>query len=504
MRRGAPGLLPAQLSSFVGREAQLLELRRLLRGARLLTLTGPGGVGKTRLAWRLAELAQNRYTDGVYPVDLSAVRDPALVAAAVALALGIYEQLGRDTAEMLADALAERVALLLLDNCEQVLAAAAGLALPPDLPDAPPGPRALALLVGSEAVQLFIERAKAVHPAFARSPAAAPVVARICRALDGLPLAIELAAARVRVLGVEQIAARLNDRFRLLAGSGRSLPERQQTLCAAIDWSHALLSPAEQTLLRRLSVFAGGCLLETAEHVCARAELPAGAMLETLSGLVDNSLVSVDERDGEARCRMLESVRLYALEKARAAGEEPALRERHAAWCFDLATSWWQASPERPVRQLIAGFEAEHAELRAALDWAVDEGEGRQTAFLKAVNDLATFWQACGRTARHSGALGRPSPAWTAPPSAAARRTACGARRRTTATSSRFLKACAWPWARKRSPPYGRRAAPAPWRARCATPARMRPSWQRASGPRPSRPIGARPCGGAGPADRPN
>lgn len=419
--------LPGRLTSFVGREAQLIEVRRLLGETRLLTLTGMAGVGKTRFAARLAELAQRRYADGAWWVDLVAADDPA---AATAAALGIYEQPDRPATATLADAMAARSLLLVLDNCEHVRVAAADLAatllagcpgvailatsrealgaacevrwaVPPlELPPVPEAGHsrqpALAAIAGAEAVRLFVARARAVQPDFALTAATAPVVARICRALDGLPLAIELAAARVRLLTVEQIADRLDDRFRLLAGSGGALPERHRTLRAALDGSHALLTPPEQTLLRRLAVFAGRFDLEAVERICAGANLPADAVLDLLGALVDKSLVSVAAQDSRAWYRLLDTVHLYALEKLQAAGEAEPLRERHAAYFLGRAALWPRVSPGHTVRALMDRWEAEGDELRAALAWSDNAGAGQAAAFLAVVDDLATFWQARG------------------------------------------------------------------------------------------------------------
>jgi predicted ATPase/DNA-binding CsgD family transcriptional regulator len=331
------------LNSFVGREHQLEELRKLVFAGRMVTLAGPGGIGKTRLALRALATLADEFPDGVCYVELAEVSSPDLVVSRVASAVGVAEEEGRPLLDTLADALRSRSLVLALDNCEHLLEACARLirrllAAAADLrllatsrePLRVAGetvwqvpPLAVASADGSpaEAVRLFADRAAAAVPGFTLTPAVADATAAICRSLDGIPLAIELAAARVRALSVEQIRMRVADRFALLTTGDRAAAPRQQTLRAAIDWSHDLLSEREQALLRRLSVFAGWSL-EMAEQVCADELVPPAAMLDTVAALVDKSLV-VREAEvlGQARFRLLETIREYAAEKLTVSGE---------------------------------------------------------------------------------------------------------------------------------------------------------------------------------------
>ena len=338
--------LPLPLTSFVGRAHEVGEVRALLGRTRLLTLTGPGGVGKTRLAVEAAAGLVDEYPDGLWFVDLAPLAEPALVARAVADAGRVAVHTGLPVDATLAKAIGERRILLVLDNCEHLVESCARLAdvllrtcselrtlatsreilgttgevtWPVPALTLPPadGVRALASLAASEAVRLFAERAAAARPDFELTEANAAAVARICRRLDGVPLALELAAARLRVLSPEQIAARLDDRFRLLTGGNRTALPRHQTLAAAVTWSYDLLRDDERLLFRRLSVFAGGWTLEAAEAVCGG---PAGGgskpvpepVLDTLARLVDRSLVLADEAGGGVRYRFLETIRQYA------------------------------------------------------------------------------------------------------------------------------------------------------------------------------------------------
>jgi predicted ATPase/class 3 adenylate cyclase len=402
-----PHNLPLQLTSFVGRERELAEVAGLLAGGRLLTLTGAGGSGKTRLALQAAADAIERYPDGVWFVDLAPLAAGALVPDAALAAVGApgrEDGPGAPEARLVAHLRPWR-ALLLLDNCEHLLDATARLAdavlrgcpgvrvlatsrellglagetawrVPslglPD-PDAAPG---AAALEASGAGRLFAERARAAQPAFALTDANAPAVAEVCVRLDGIPLALELAAARVRVLTPEQLAARLGDRFRLLTGGGRTALRRQQTLRATVDWSHDLLAEPERALFRRVAVFPGGATggfpLEAAEAVGAGAPVAAAEVLDLLTGLVDKSLVLAEARGAEERYRLLETLRQYAEERLLQAGEAAAVRDRHAAWCRDLgravAAGW--AVGEHPMatpagRRLLD----ERENVRAALAW---------------------------------------------------------------------------------------------------------------------------------------
>jgi non-specific serine/threonine protein kinase len=417
--------LPAPLSSFVGREGDVAAVREALAGARLLTLTGPGGIGKTRLAIE-AVAGLGGYPDGVWLVELAALADPALVPRTVAAVLGLLEDSDHAPLEVLAGFLRPRTLLLVLDNCEHLLDACAGLTtallrgspgltvlatsreplrvdgettwrvppLPaPDPPDPSRAPEDADVLVARVtrygAVRLFVARARAARPGFAVTPRNAPAVAELCRRLDGLPLALELAAARVPALSVEQIAARLGERFALLVGGVRTAPPRHQTLRAAMAWSHDLLRPPEQALFRRLSVFAGGWTLEAAEAIAGEA------VLEPLARLVDRSLVQAEERDGAVRYRFLDTVRQYAGEQLRAASEEAAYRRRHYDWCLALAEAAaphvWRAGQAA----WCARLEGELDNLRVALAWCRDAAD-RAELGLRLAGTVGHFWDLMG------------------------------------------------------------------------------------------------------------
>jgi predicted ATPase/transcriptional regulator with XRE-family HTH domain len=416
--------LPAPLTSFIGRERAVADLRTRLGGVRLLTLTGAGGCGKTRLALEVATGLLDRCPDGVWLVELAGLADPALVPQAVAAAVGVRELPGRDLAGALLAALPGQRLLLVLDNCEHLLEACArlvdallrscpalrvlatsrealgvagevawrvpSLAIPDPAVGTPP-----AALGQYEAVRLFVERAGAARPAFALTERNAPAVARICARLDGLPLALELAAARVTALSAEQLAARLDDRFHLLTGGGRAALPRQRTLRATIAWSHDLLSPPERALFARLAAFAGGWALEAAEAVGAGADLPPAEVLDALCRLVDQSLVAAeDSGDGAVRYRLPETIREYARERLEASGEAEAARGRHAAYYADLAeTATAQVTRPRPGEWLDR-LEAEHDNLRAALAYLVERGEVEPALRLGA--SLFAFWYARG------------------------------------------------------------------------------------------------------------
>lgn len=400
-----PNNLPVQVTSFVGRRWELGELgRRLQGGARLVTLTGPGGNGKTRLAVQLAADLLERFPDGLYMVDLSALTDGAQVAGAVATVLRIREEPGRTPAEGVAAALATRRLLLVLDNCEHLIAAAAELANTlllgcPHLqliatsrePLAIPGetvwpvPPLTVPAIGDEvtassatafeAVRLFIERARAVSPAFTVTDENAASLATLCSRLDGVPLAIELAAARTRLLSVEQIADRLDDRLRLLSAGGRGGLARHQTLRAAIDWSYDLLTEPERALWRRLSVFADRFTLEAAEEVCTGGIIERLDLLELLAQLVDKSIVVAEEVQEEKRYRLLESIRQYGRERLVEAGEETALLTAHRAWCIEFVreagSGWGGPEQQRTVAQLTFAQE----NLRQAVQWSLNRDE---------------------------------------------------------------------------------------------------------------------------------
>jgi predicted ATPase/DNA-binding SARP family transcriptional activator len=422
--------LRAQITSFVGRADDLARITGMLDGARLVTLTGPGGAGKTRLAGEAAARLLDRMPGGVWMVELGSVADPTDLAQVVLASLGARE-LGLlpprgvtalPPLERLVEAIGGKRLLLVMDNCEHLVGAVAALvdqllgrcpalrvlatsreplglageALHPVGPlampdhDVPP-----AEAVAYPAVRLFAERAAAARPGFAVDRSTVAPVLRICRALDGMPLAIELAAARVRALSPEQIAARLDDRFRLLAGGGPPVLPRHRTLRAVIDWSWELLGDPERVLLRRLSVFAGGATLEAAERVCAAPGLDgpaAGEVLYLLAALVDKSLVVAGDTEGtgEPRYRLLETVRAYGAERRRQAGEDRALRRAHAAYFLELAE---RAEPElRRADQLrwLARLAAERDNLHAALRATADAGDAAE--MLRLVGALGWWW----------------------------------------------------------------------------------------------------------------
>jgi non-specific serine/threonine protein kinase len=404
-----PNNLPLELSSFVGRERELAEVERSLENTRLLTLTGSGGCGKTRLALAVAAELVGGLEDGVWLVELAPLADPSLVPQAVASTLGVREQPGRLLTETLSDYLRSKKMLLVLDNCEHLIEACATLVeallrscpelcvlatsrealgitgevawpVPSlSLPDVRRLPN-IESLPQYESARLFVERAVAVKPAFALTEQNAASVAQICYRLDGIPLALELAAARTKVLSVEQIADRLDDCFGLLADGGRTALPRQRTLHATMDWSHELLSEEERALFRRLSVFAGGFTLEAAESVCAGEELERNEVLQLLSHLVDKSLVTAREVSGEARHHLLETVRQYGWEKLSESGETGLVRERHAEYYLALAE---EAEPELKAERQVAWlerFERDHDNLRAAMAWLLGRGESEEAA----------------------------------------------------------------------------------------------------------------------------
>src|SRR4051794_31840506 len=355
-----------EVTSFVGREREIEQATRMLDQSSLLTLTGPGGVGKTRIGLRLARTLLDRFEDGTWIVECGSLSDPSFLLPAVVSAVGLPDPAGRSLLSTIVDQLKGKRLLLVLDDCDPVLTAAAELAegvvrscssvriivtsrealgvpgeaiLPiASLATPESGPTVTTDELRSiDACRLFIDRAQAVQPAFEVTEANARSVAQLCRRLDGIPLAIELAAARVRALPVEQIAARLDDRFRLLTGGSRTALPQHQTLRALIDWSYDLLTDSEQALLRRLWVFAGGWTLEAAEGVCASEAIEAGAVVDGLAALVAKSLVQYEARGAATRYRMLETVRQYSRDRLGEAGEAGAVRGRHRNWFVALA-----------------------------------------------------------------------------------------------------------------------------------------------------------------------
>jgi predicted ATPase/DNA-binding CsgD family transcriptional regulator len=410
------GKLPLETTSFVGRGRELSEVEGLLGRTRLLTLVGVGGSGKTRLALRVAV---RRADEGnVWWVELASLSGRDLAPRKVASALGVAESQGRQTSELLVDYLGSQEVLLILDNCEHLVESCASLAdvllracphvrilatsreplgvagevswpVPPlSLPDTERGQTPKELL-GCEAVGLFVERVGDVAPSFALTEENAPAVADLCARLDGMPLAIELAASGVRALSVGQILERLDDRFRLLRGHRTAAP-RHRTLGATIDWSHDLLSEKEKILFRRLSVFAGSWTLEAAEEICSGDGLGEYEVLELLSSLVDKSLVVVVRGDEESRYRMLETVRQYASEKLIESGARGALRAGHARFFLGLSEEAESglAGPEQAA--WLERLDTEHDNLRAALGWLAEEKDIERGLRLAA--SLLRFW----------------------------------------------------------------------------------------------------------------
>ena len=415
--------LPEDLTSFIGRRKELDELPRLLVTSRLLCLTGSGGVGKTRVAVRLASELVSRFPDGVWLADLGGLTSPDLLAQTVADVVGVRATPPRSERDALVDFLSDRTALLVLDTCEHVIAACAALvdellraaaslrivatsrealALPGEvvyrLPSLslPDESAPLAEVLASEAGCLFIERAAAVDPSFVPSAEHARSVARICRRLDGIPLAIELAAARMAMLAPDQIEARLEDRFRLLTAGARTAVPRQRALEATVEWSYQLLSDHERVLLNRLSVFPASWTLEAAEAICCVAPLPAGETLSLLSRLVDKSMVSIDRQALDAyRYHLLDTVRDYARARAQAEGTAGEMRQRH----FDAFYERFRDSQRimRGSEQLprLRQLRVEQDNVRAALEWGL-ASPARAEASVELAGALFWYWTKCG------------------------------------------------------------------------------------------------------------
>src|SRR5271166_3304837 len=402
--------LPAQLTSFVGRDTELAQLRELLSENRLLTLTGAGGAGKTRLAIQLAAQLTGEFADGVWYVDLAPITDPDLVPITTARAFGLPDQPGRSTMDTLTRFIADRQMLVVLDNCEHLLDASA--ALINALLGATAGLTFLAtsrepigvagevswrvpsLSLADEAVELFIDRARRARPDFTLSDDDAATVGEICRRLDGLPLAIELAAARVRALSLTEILDSLHDRFRLLTGGARTAVRRQQTLRASVDWSHALLTEPERVLFRRVAAFLGGFDLPAARAVAGHDQVERFHVLDLLTLLVDKSLVVADESRGRTRYRLLETVRQYALEKLGASGEADSMRSRHRDHYTALA-ALLDSLAGSDYEQRIEQTDIEIDNLRAAFSWSRENSDVELALAL--ASSLQPLWQARGR-----------------------------------------------------------------------------------------------------------
>ena len=441
-----PNNLPQQATSFIGRAKQVAEIKALLGRTRLLTLTGPGGTGKTRLSLQAAADLLDGQSDGVWFVELAALSDPELVSSAVADVLGVKEQAGQPLQRTLTDTLKSRHLLLVLDNCEHLVSPCAFLAsallrscphvhilassreplnvsgehiyrVPTlALPD-PKKTQTVEALSEFESVRLFSERARAVQPSFALSRGNAPAVAEVCCRLDGIPLALELAAARVRSLSVEEINTRLGSRFRLLTGGARNTLPRQQTLRALIDWSYDLLTEPEKKLLCRLSVFAGGWTLASAEAVCEGEEVEEWEVLDLLTALEDKSLTVTEQRGEQMRSRLLESVRQYAADRLGEGGGAAAARDCHCIHFLSRAEEADRGARGPEQAKWLDWFEAEHDNLRAALDWCCEQEDGAEPG-LRLAKAMYRFWRVRGyltegrerlaAAAGHSGARQHP------------------------------------------------------------------------------------------------
>jgi predicted ATPase/class 3 adenylate cyclase len=420
---GIPNNLPRQLTTFIGREREIAEVKRLLAEAHLLTVTGTGGNGKTRLSLEVAAGLLDEYPGGVWLLELASVADPVLVPQILATTVGVREEAGRPLLSTLVDHLRPKRALLLFDNCEHLIDACARLAdallhacpqvkimassrellgltgevafrIPALSMPNPQRVPSLERIMEYEAIRLFVDRAAAVKPGFMLTEDNVAAVAQICQRLDGIPLAIELAAARVRSLSVHQISAHLDERFRLLTGGSRTALARHQTLRGLIDWSYSLLSDAERTVLRRLSVFVGGWTLAAGEAVGAGHGVDRDQMVELLARLVDKSLVLMDEEGPDGRYRLLETIRQYGLDKLAETTEAEVVRDRHRDFYVAFAED---AEGQLRGREQVAGLkrlEFDHDNLRTALRWSLDRGETEVA--LRLGSALWLFWDTHG------------------------------------------------------------------------------------------------------------
>lgn len=416
-----PNNLPMQLTRFVGRERELADLTELLATNRLVTITGPGGCGKTRLSLQIGADILGDFPDGVWLVNLAAISDGALVAAEVASSLGLREEPNRALLDTIVDYLRVRRVLLLLDNCEHVLRAAAELVVPllalcRNLriiatsrqaltiegemarlldPLSVPADNKLSVdeLLSYEGVQLLSDRAALARTGFTVTEQNADAVATICRRLDGIPLAIELAAARLGSLGPGELARRLDDRFRLLAGGRRGGPPRHQTLDAAVDWSYELCDDDERLLFRRLAVFVGGFTLEAVENICEYEGLEPGDVAGLLSRLVDRSLVYADTDEAAVTYRMLQTIRSFALARLEGSGEGISLQSRHLDWFLSLAVQADEHLLGAGRERWVTALDAHHDDIRAALSWALSADPVRA---LRLAGALGSFWDRRG------------------------------------------------------------------------------------------------------------
>ena len=424
--------LPVQVTSFIGRQQEIRQIKAHLVTTHLLTLTGPGGVGKTRLALQSAAEMLEDFPAGVWIAEIAPLTDGEFIPLTVAQALGIREESGKTILQTLMEWMRDKRLLLILDNCEHLLVACARFADSiirscPDVKLIVASREALQIsgetlysvpsfavpditssvtleqLSRFDTVRLFVERAHAVAPAFVLTPGNVSAVAQVCRRLDGIPLALELAAARVRAMPVDQIATRLDDRFHLLTGGSRTALPRQQTLRALIDWSYDLLTEPEKTLLCRLSVFAGGWTLAAAEIVCADETVAGWEVLDLLTGLVGKSLVLYEEEEDRVRYRLLETVRQYARDRLGDSGKSEDMSARHRDWCLALSTEAQVglAGPEPGI--WVQQLEAEHDNFRTALTGYVsaasgpgDDAEKWREEGLRLTSNLNRFWEMRG------------------------------------------------------------------------------------------------------------
>ncbi|MDT5069280.1 MAG: hypothetical protein QOK02_5435, partial [Mycobacterium sp.] len=402
--------LPVQLTSFIGRGTQVSDIGQILTENRLVTLTGAGGVGKTRLALRVAHHVADEFADGTWFVDLAPVTNPLLAPVVLARTLGLSDQPGRSTLETLSKFVQNREILLVLDNCEHMLDASADLAM--TLLGAGPGVTVLAtsrepigiageltwrvpsLSVGGEAIDLFVDRARRTSPNFRLTENNSSAIAEICQRLDGMPLAIELAAARTRTLSLTQIVDGLHHNFRLLAGGARNAVRRQQTLRASIDWSHAMLTEPERILFRRLAVFMGGFDLDAAHAVGDDTGVEHFQLIDLLGLLVDKSLVVAEDVSGMMRYRLLETVRQYGLEKLAESGEAEAVRTRHRDH-YTAAAVTLESQFGGDGTPVVPWAEVEMDNVRAAHAWSCDAGEFGSA--LQLVSALQRLWLTRGR-----------------------------------------------------------------------------------------------------------